>query len=111
MSDFAYVTAVADRLGVTIDQLFEVHSTAELEAGDRTQRKTKYLPSGNCLCRYRIEKGLSYAQLGERMGLTRQRVQIACMQKTAPKSGIMRICQYEHLSPDEFCAQYGGEAV
>ena len=52
-----------------------------LEAGDRAQRETKYHPSTNCLSRYRIEKGLSYAQLGERMGLTRQRVQIACKQK------------------------------
>lgn len=111
MSDFSCVIAVADRLNVTIDQLFEVHSTAELEAGDRAQRETKYHPSSNCLSRYRIEKGLSYAQLGERMGLTRQRVQIACKQKTAPESGVKRICRYEQLTPAEFCTRYGGEAV
>jgi len=103
---------VAERLQVTVDQLFEVHSTAELEDGDHPQRLSKHNDPNNCLCNYRTRKGLSYCQLADRMGgISNQRVQHMCKTSRASKAGIERICRYEKMTPEEFVALYGGERL
>ncbi len=99
---------VADCLNVTADQLFETHSTAELEDGDRLQFQSKYnVNSDNCLCNYRIAKGLNYRQLAERMGgISHQWAHQMCRSHHASQAGIRRIAKYEKMTPEEFCKEY-----
>lgn len=99
---------VADRLDVTVDQLFETHSTAELEDGDHLQYESKYNNPYNCLNNYRVGNGLSFQQLANRMGgISPQRVQAMCRYNRQSKAGIKRICQYEKMTPEEFASVYG----
>ncbi len=102
---------LADHLGVTVDQLFEVHSTAQLEDGDRYQHQSKYNFSDNCLCNYRTAKGLNYRQLAERMGgISHQWAHQMCRSPRASRAGIRRIARYEKMTPEEFLSIYGGNA-
>lgn len=98
---------VADRLDVTVDQLFETHSTAELEDGDHLQYESKYNNPYNCLNNYRVGNGLSFQQLADRMGVSRQYAQEACQTSRAPKAAIKRICAYEKMTPEEFASAFG----
>lgn len=111
MSCLKNLLQVADFLNVTVDQLFEVHSLAELADGDRPQYRSKYTDPGNCLSNYRISKGLSFQQLGERMGVSRQYAQFLCRDARTPASGIELICAYERMTPEEFVELYGGEVA
>lgn len=98
---------VAALLDVTADQLFEVHSVAELADGDRPQYPSKYVDPGNSLSNYRIRNGLSFQQLADRMGVSRQYAQESCQNSCAPKAAIKRICVYENMAPEEFLDAYG----
>ncbi len=111
MSCIQNLLQAADFLEVTVDQLFEVHSVAELADGDRPQYHSKYADPGNCLSNYRIIKGLSFQQLGERLGVSPQYAQILCQDSRTPASGIERICAYEKMTPEEFVELYGREGV
>lgn len=103
---------LADFLQVTVDQLFEVHSTSELEDGDHPQGISKYHNPGNCLYNYKIRHGLTHKQLAKRLGgITTQYAQYLCSQPYALKGGIARICVYEGMSKEEFLAIYGGNGV
>ncbi len=104
MSNVAGLIAVADRLGVTVDQLFELHSTAQLDDGDHPQRESK---SGvnSVLGNYRAANGLTFEQLGLRLGVSRQCAQGMCAQSKT-KAGIRRISEYERMSPEEFLKKY-----
>lgn len=99
---------IADLLDVTVDQLFEIHSVAELADGDRPQRQSKYADPRNCMSDYRIRNGLSFQQLAERLGgVTRQYAQESCQNSCAPRAAIRRICAYERMSPETFTSSYG----
>lgn len=101
---------VADCLGVTVDQLFEVHSVAELADGDRPQRQSKYADPGNCMSNYRIRNGLSFELLAGRLGgVSRQYAQEVCQGPRAPMAGIQRICAYEKMTLEEFMRAYGND--
>ncbi len=102
---------VADYLDVTVDQLFEIHSTAELEDCDHPQRQSKYNDPNNCLNNYRLRNGLSYQQLADRMGgISRQCVHNMCRNSRASQAGIERIARYEKMTPEKFLSIHGGNA-
>lgn len=98
---------IADLLDVTVDQIFEIHSVAELRDGDRPQRQSKYADPNNCLSNYRIRNGLSFQQFAARLGVSHQYAQELCQGSNASKTGIKRICAYEKMPPDEFMRAYG----
>ncbi len=104
MSCVPSLIAVADRLGVTVDQLFEIHSTAQLDDGDHPQRESKR-GANSALGNYRAANGLTFEQLAGRLGVSRQCAQEMCAQAKT-KAGIRHISKYEGMSPEEFLEKY-----
>lgn len=107
LSNARNLLQVSDRLDVTVDQLFETHSVAELSDGDRPQRISKYADPGNYLSNYRIRNGLNFQQLADRLGgVSRQCAQEMCQSSRTSKAGIRRICAYEKTTEEAFCKEY-----
>ena len=106
-SDSDRLVRAADYLGVTVDELLTPHRSSELLKEDRGLWRCKSRDPKNCISNYRVEKRLTYSDLGKRLGVTRQAAQQLCGR--ASMRSIRRVCALEGISQEEFMARYGNE--
>lgn len=103
--------ALSDAMGVAVDDLYVMHEVSELGDGDRVQYASKPTRC-NCLDVYRLEQGLSYQQLANRLGMqSRQGGQQACHLMPPGAKHLQRLASYEGISVEEFQAKYENREV
>ena len=101
---------VAEALDVTIDQLLQRYDESELGDGDRASFPSRTEDLRNCVAVYRRKKGLTYAQLGERLGgKTRACGHEACIGEHPRKKHVKVLAAYEGITPEEFCKLYASD--
>ena len=100
--------ALAEALGVTMDELIRQHEASEMEEGDRYPTRMAALNANNPIDRYRMEKNLSTRKLAGRIGLrSGQGAWNACARPVALKKHIQYLSEYEGISTTEFMIRYG----
>lgn len=99
--------ALSNSLGITVDELIDEYDSAALTTVDRAVRKSNIVSPSNIVYRYKVAKNLRYEELANILGLAaRESARYVCKCKTAGKKHVLRLCQYENLSEDEFVCRY-----
>ena len=102
---------IATELGITIDQMLEIHHRAELEDGDRARRESKYNNKANCISNYRVAKNLSYDCLAVRLGCSRQNAMQLCASQHPRRATIAKLAAYERVTPETILDMYSNPAA
>ena len=99
---------LADAMDVPVDNLLMEYDPSTLKASDRvTYRwKNKPLVFANCIAYYRHEENYSLQQLGNILGVTRERARGICNEKEAPRKHIATLAKKEGISIEEFFLRY-----
>ena len=99
--------ALTTALEITVDELVADHDEAELTTIDRSVRPSNIVSPGNVIYRYKVVHNLRYDELATILGLAaRESARYVCKCKTAGKKHVIRLCQHEHMSEDEFLLRY-----
>lgn len=104
---------LADAMDVPVDYLLKEYDPSTLKASDRvTYRwKNKPLDIANCIACYRHEENYSLQQLGDILGVTRERARVICNEKEAPRKHVAALAKKEGISVEEFHLRYDPEEV
>ena len=99
--------ALADVLGVKLDDLVAVYDGASLTTEDRPVRYSTINSPRNVINNYRIRKNLRFDELAQILGLADgECARVVCRRETARTKYICSISELEGLSPDEFAMRY-----
>lgn len=94
---------LADALGVTIDQLLEIHDDAELGDKHYPIRNANDAPESNCIGNYRALYGVKYEELARRMNMkSREHARQACKREVAIDKHVKAIADYEKMTAEQF---------
>lgn len=101
---------IADALGVSVDQLLEIHAEEEtVHFSLRTSVQSATSNPDNCLERYRREKHITFQTLAKRCGnTTKEAGRIACRRDSPLLKHIQAVADFEGISVEEFNKKYGG---
>lgn len=101
------ILRLADGLGVTVDQLLEIHSRSELTPLDRSFRVSDEHNPRNPIANYRKSKNLTLRELGKLLGgLTKWGTSKVCRMNDPPIRHIRALAILEDMSVEEFLDMY-----
>ena len=102
---------LADALETTVDDLLEEYDDESLSAGDRVpyRWKNKPLTIKNCIADYRHDGNYSLQQLGDMLGVTRERARTICDADHPPAKHVATLAQLEGISVEEFHMRHDPE--
>lgn len=102
----SWYVILSDYLNIRIDELV-MNVDKVIDDGDRGVYKTT-ASRKNPLENYRQSKNLSYAQMRDRLNISRQAVQRAGRKDLTARSSIIRkIAKFEKITPEKFIELYG----
>lgn len=103
------VAALAEVLGVPMEEFLATYPDDALSAGDHPTRSARR--ANTVLGRYRAAHNLTYDELATRLGLrTKQHAKILCEMSNPSIQYLRRLAEYEHHTVAELIQRYkGGE--
>jgi transcriptional regulator with XRE-family HTH domain len=101
---------LSDALGVSADELLKFYDSSLLDEGDKAPYPSRTENLNNCVAVYRRAKGLTYADLAKRLGITtKEGGRQACSRDVPSPKHIQALASYEYISPEEFLLLYSPE--
>ena len=100
------VLSLSTALGVSIDQLLEIHSEEELTRADKNFRPIKEHILTNPVAVYRLKENLTIDELAQRLGTSPWGANLICRRPTPNDKYIRRLAEAEGLSAERFLALY-----
>lgn len=97
---------LADALGITVDQLLEIHTQDELEVCDKNYRPSEMHDPDNVLTVYRKVHNYTIREFGKILGITGWGASKLCRTPVAKEIYVRKLADLEGMSLEEFYETY-----
>ena len=103
----AVALAIAQGMGLTVDELLTMHDENEFGTRDRTLPIAPPVNRANTIDNYRVANGLTYRDLGPLLGISHEGARKVCRRRDTPQGYVMTLCLHDGLSEAAFQNRYG----
>ena len=100
------ILALADALGVTVDQILEIHTREELGPKDKNFRPSEKHHPENILAIYRKANNYTLSEFGEVLGITQWGASKLCRPPVAKEKYVRKLADMEGMTLEEFYDNY-----